>query len=158
MFKSIIWATDGSASADRAMPYVKSLASESNAEVVVLHADQLLMGRGGGQHVIADEENVRSKVEAQAKELGDAGITSTSRVVSVAIGAGPAQTIAETAHDLGSDLIVVGTRGHTALGGLLLGSVTNRLLHIAPCPVFVVPSGTDAESSHTEAASADATS
>jgi hypothetical protein len=31
------------------------------------------------------------------------------------------------------------THGHTALGGLIVGSVTQRLLHIAPCPVPVVP-------------------
>jgi nucleotide-binding universal stress UspA family protein len=156
MFKSIIWATDGSASADRALPYVKSLASDNNAEVVVLHADQLLMGRGGGQHVIADEEDVRTKIEAQAQELRDAGIISASRAIQVTIGEGPAHTIAETAEDLHADLIVVGTRGHTTLGGLLLGSVTNRLLHIAPCPVFVVPSGVGGEARQTETATAEA--
>ena len=52
---------------------------------------------------------------------------------------GPAHAIADAAKEVGADLIVVGTRGHTALGGLLLGSVTNRLLHIAPCPVLAVP-------------------
>ena len=52
---------------------------------------------------------------------------------------GAAHTIAEEAKEAGADLIVVGTRGHTALAGLLLGSVTQRLLHIAPCPVLAVP-------------------
>src|SRR5204863_8445686 len=96
MFKSIIWATDGSAAADRAMPYVKSLASHSGAEVVVLHCDELLMGRGGGQHMIPDEDNVRQKIEAQAEELSDAGIRAESRIVTVTT-AGSAHTIAETA-------------------------------------------------------------
>jgi nucleotide-binding universal stress UspA family protein len=47
--------------------------------------------------------------------------------------------IADLARERQADVIVVGTRGHTALGGLLLGSVTQRLLHIAPCPVLAVP-------------------
>jgi nucleotide-binding universal stress UspA family protein len=158
MFKSIIWATDGSAAADRAMPFVQSLATDNSAEVVVVHADQLLMGRGGGQHVIADEEDVRAKIERQAKELRDAGIKATERLVHATTGDSAAKTIADSAKELGADLIVVGTRGHTHLGGLLLGSVTTRLLHISPCPVFVVPTGKDAEESGTEAAAASAVS
>lgn len=47
--------------------------------------------------------------------------------------------IAERARELGADAIVVGTRGHGPVAGLLLGSVTQRLLHIAECPVLAVP-------------------
>ncbi len=155
MFNSIIWATDGSASADRAMPYVESLAKESNAEVVVLHCDEFLVGRAGGQPLYADEDDVQAKIERQAKELSDAGIAATPRLIPVAVG-GAAHTIVEAAQDLDADLIVVGTRGRTALGGLLLGSVTHRLLHIAPCPVFAVPAGIPADSSEADAAHAEA--
>jgi nucleotide-binding universal stress UspA family protein len=52
---------------------------------------------------------------------------------------GAAHAIAEIAGREHVDLIVVGTRGRTALAGLLIGSVTQRLLHIAPCPVLAVP-------------------
>lgn len=55
---------------------------------------------------------------------------------------GAAHSIAEAAEGAQADVIVVGTRGQTPLGGLLLGSVTQRLLHIAPCPVLVVPTRT----------------
>ena len=51
----------------------------------------------------------------------------------------PAQDIADTAREIGADLIVLGTRGHGAVAGLLLGSVVLRLLHVAPCPVVAVP-------------------
>ena len=38
-----------------------------------------------------------------------------------------------------ADLIVTGSRGHTAIAGIVLGSVAQRLLHLADCPVLVVP-------------------
>jgi nucleotide-binding universal stress UspA family protein len=158
MFKSIIWATDGSAAADRAMPFVKSLASESIAEVTVCHADQLLVGRGGGQHLRADEEDITAKIGRQAAELRDGGLQAKELIVHVTTGESPAQVIAQAAKESNSDLIVIGTRGHSSLGGLLLGSTTNRLLHLAPCPVFVVPTGKGAEASDGQRATAEAVS
>jgi nucleotide-binding universal stress UspA family protein len=53
---------------------------------------------------------------------------------------GAAHAIAEIAKKQGADLIVAGTRGYGPIAGLLLGSVTHRLLHIAHCPILVVPS------------------
>ena len=52
---------------------------------------------------------------------------------------GPAHPIAEIAEEANADLIVAGTRGHSPVAGLLVGSVTQRLIHIARCPVLVVP-------------------
>jgi nucleotide-binding universal stress UspA family protein len=47
--------------------------------------------------------------------------------------------IVDAARAFGADLIVVGTRGYGAVRGMVVGSVTQRLLHVADCPVLVVP-------------------
>jgi nucleotide-binding universal stress UspA family protein len=50
----------------------------------------------------------------------------------------PAQEIAQIAADLEADLVVVGTHGRRGIARLLLGSVAEAVVRIAPCPVFVV--------------------
>ena len=71
-------------------------------------------------------------------ELSGNGITATLETTRARVG-GAAHAIAGAASAHESDAIVVGTRGHTPIGGLLVGSVTERLLHISPCPVIAVP-------------------
>jgi nucleotide-binding universal stress UspA family protein len=141
MFKTIIWATDGSESADRALPYVKDLAREDEATVLVVHCVEYVMGpRSGGVTVHADEDELQAKVAGQVAELKEAGIDAEEKTVGGSTLEGPAQRIANVARDAGAELIVAGTRGHTPFAGLLLGSVTERLMHVAPCPVLAVPS------------------
>jgi nucleotide-binding universal stress UspA family protein len=53
----------------------------------------------------------------------------------------PSDVIVERARELGADLIVMGTRGHTGLEHVLLGSVAERSLRTAPCPVMTVRAG-----------------
>jgi nucleotide-binding universal stress UspA family protein len=138
VFRTIVWATDGSPAADRAVPYVRMLADRHGASVIVLHRVDRLPGPRPGP-VRPDAEELDAKVESQAQSLRDAGIDARAEILGGSTVVGAAHVIADYARDNGADLIVVGTRGHTAIGGLLLGSVTHRLLHITPCPVLSVP-------------------
>jgi nucleotide-binding universal stress UspA family protein len=87
-----------------------------------------------------DEEELRAKVRGQVDELREAGIDASFKLVGVPSLTGAGHMIADAARDVDADLVIVGTRGHTALAGLMLGSVAQRLLHLAPCPVMAVPS------------------
>jgi nucleotide-binding universal stress UspA family protein len=74
-------------------------------------------------------------VEEARKEGVDASFT-----ILPGLAHGTAHAIADRARELDADVIVAGTRGHGVVAGLLLGSVTQRLQHVAPCPVLVIPS------------------
>src|SRR3954465_8197910 len=68
MFETLIWATDGSATADRALPYLKELAAPA-ADIFVVHVRELIVGRGGGFPVYADEPELQERIAAQVEEL-----------------------------------------------------------------------------------------
>ena len=137
MFKKIVVASDGSDGAARAVPLAAELAKRDGAALVLIHVTEHVIGKGGGDlHV--DEAEIKATVERQAEELRAGGLDVTVEMGDASLG-GPAHRISEIAEEQGADLIVVGTRGHSPVGGLLLGSVTQRLLHIAPTPVLAVP-------------------
>jgi nucleotide-binding universal stress UspA family protein len=138
MFRKIVWATDGSAGADHALGFARDLARADGADLVVVHGEQLSAARSSiGYTRRVDEEDLEAKIKRQVSEIAESGISVSVKVIG---GHAPAATlIAEVAEEIGADLVVVGTRGHTPLAGLLLGSVTDRLLHILHCPVLAVP-------------------
>ncbi len=144
MFKKIVWATDGSEDADQALAVAKSLASEGAATLTIVHVVEKIATSGDtALGWYADEEQVQAKVDKIASELSKEGVTASVKMVTH-VGPQPAHEIAEVARQTGADLIVVGTHGHGAIPGIVLGSVTQRLLHFAPCPVLVVPSASAA--------------
>jgi nucleotide-binding universal stress UspA family protein len=160
MFTTIVWATDGSAHADRALGYAGAIAEGDHAALHVVHiVEKLVGGRVAGQDVLIDEARIDAKIKEQAREASaQHGIKTTVHMTPSGI-RDIADVVAEVAAQADADLIVVGTRGHSALGGLVLGSVTQRLLHIAACPVLAVPplKGAHAETPPAAAAAAGAT-
>jgi nucleotide-binding universal stress UspA family protein len=139
MFKTIVWSTDGSEHAQRALPYVKGLAREDGATITIVPVVERIEGAGAvGIPRRADESELQAQLKELADDLSEEGF-SVSLVIRGDVGVRPAHEIVDVARELGADLIVVGSRGLSAIGGLLLGSVAHRLLHIAPCPVLVMP-------------------
>jgi nucleotide-binding universal stress UspA family protein len=137
MFKTIVLAVDGSEESDRALQHTTMLAKEQGATVRVVHVIEVAMGRGGGL-VHLDEDALKAKFALQTNDLVKAGIDAELELHSAPTG-GPAHVIADVARRCNADLIITGTRGHTAAAGILLGSVTHRLLHVSHCPLLVIP-------------------
>jgi nucleotide-binding universal stress UspA family protein len=137
LFKRIVLALDGSEGSKAAIPVAAELAQREQASLLIAHVEERIIGKGGGPlHV--DEEDMKAEIRKEAETLSEQGIDTSVQMADVMLG-GPAHVIEEIANDAGADLIVMGTRGHSPVGGLLLGSVTQRLLHIARRPVLTVP-------------------
>ena len=84
-------------------------------------------------HAYYLEESQASLLEAQQK-LDAAACAYTTHIH---VGQ-PAEVIAKLAAEQGCDLIVMGTHGRGGIAGLVTGSVANRVLHLASCPVLLV--------------------
>jgi nucleotide-binding universal stress UspA family protein len=136
MFRTIVWATDGSDGAELARVEAAQLSIVTGARLVVAHHDQHYIGRAGGFPVFADEDTRLQRIRRDVDELRETGHDAELVVRSGT--REPAETVSEVAEEVDADLIVCGSRGHGALAGAVVGSVAHRLLHIAPCPVLVV--------------------
>jgi nucleotide-binding universal stress UspA family protein len=86
-----------------------------------------------GDSIAASAEKVLTETVAEVVGTGGKPVD-----VRVKVAHGPtAQILLEAA--AGAELLVVGSRGHGAFAGMLLGSVSQHCTHHAPCPVIVVP-------------------
>jgi nucleotide-binding universal stress UspA family protein len=115
---------DGSDGSDRALASAVDLARRDNATLVIAHVEERIVGKGGGP-IHPDEDEIQTRIRRRAEELSSEGIETSVEMADVMVG-GPAHAIEEVADRAGADLIVVGTRGHSPVAGLLLGSVTQR--------------------------------
>jgi nucleotide-binding universal stress UspA family protein len=140
MFTNIVCAVDGSEHAVLALDYASQMARRDAAELHVAHVvEKIVAGRVAGQNVRVDEEQIDAKIQKQMNSLAAKyGIKPTLHMTAGQSG-NAARQLAQIADEVAADLIVIGTRGHSAVAGVLLGSVTQRLLHIAHCPVLAVP-------------------
>ncbi len=142
MFNKVVWATDGSETADQALALAKSLTEESGGQLIAVHCEEIGLWGSQAVPVHAGADKYKEKIEGQVADLASTGMAATLELTRAEVG-GVAHSIARVAESGKADVIVVGTRGQTPLGGLLVGGVTQRLLHIAPCPVLAIPSKRD---------------
>jgi nucleotide-binding universal stress UspA family protein len=145
-FTKILAATDFSDDSDHALEYAEELARRFSAEIVVMHVDQPLspvmvseLSPGldvGAMNRIAEEQRLLALKELDriTAQLRDAGLKSRSLLK---VGA-PFLEIINAAYADGADLIVLGTHGRTGLAHVLMGSVAERVVRKAHCPVLTI--------------------
>ncbi len=136
MFDTVIFAVDGPDS-EAALPTAQELADRFLSRIVIVHVSELVTGRANLPYR-GDEARIRARLHEIVDELRDAGVDATLEMHSV-VGGRAAKIIADVAERHEAGLIVVAARGHSPVLGLLNGSITQRLLHTAPCPVLAVP-------------------
>lgn len=128
----------------RGLDYALALGRQHEAEVRVLQVVDLHGWAGASvQGLDALSGQNRAALEEQlgwwaARSVNAAGASTEVREGPVVAG------ILEAAREMSTDLIVMTTHGRSGFERLALGSVTEKVLRKAPCPVFVVPSGQDA--------------
>lgn len=87
--------------------------------------------------------------EAAMTQLHDLMPASFQGSWDVAVEVGhPAETIVRVAQERGVDLIVMGTHGRTGLSHALMGSVAEKVVRLAPCPVLTIRAGVQEQSEH----------
>lgn len=152
MISTIVVALDGSEASERTLPVLRELVAPDAGRVDVVHVRERMVGRAAGPLHLNEDELI-ARVKARIEELSKAGYE-THLHIEKTVGGQPAHVIADVAKECNADLLLTGTRGHGPIAGLVLGSVTMRLLHVAPCPVVVVPSAVPAQSEAPEVATA----
>lgn len=131
----ILLATDGSASCDNALARSLEIAQERGSKlaavsVVYTNDEFYALGQSVVQELYHEADKVLDKVRSWA---GDLGVQAESYIKD----GEPHQAIVGLAYEIASDLIVMGSHGRKGLTRLLMGSVTERVIGYADCPVLV---------------------
>jgi nucleotide-binding universal stress UspA family protein len=145
VLKKVLVATDFSEPSDAALAYGRELAFTFGAQLVVAHVAEntLTRGFGGGDGFVFVDPALQRSVEARAHRQLETLISDEDReqlyaAAVVLTSNAPAHAITEYAKEAAVDLIVLGTHGRGAVAQLLMGSVAERVVRTAPCPVLTV--------------------
>lgn len=145
----ILVATDGSEQAREAARFVRKVFAREVVGRITLVAvvrppSNVLLTMGLGAGVISAEawqefdkasRHAAEEALTQAHTLLDPLVPQVEQQIRHGF---PADEIVQAARELGADLIVMGNRGWGELRSVLLGSVSERVLHLAHCPVLIV--------------------
>jgi nucleotide-binding universal stress UspA family protein len=136
MYEKILTAVDESEIAVRVLAATRELASLSGGEVWVIHVREREPSKFMSSSAESGEE-AHEIVNAAVEKLSSGGVTAHGQVAHTVYGYA-AREIVSFAQATGVGVIVMGSRGHGDLAGLLVGSTAHKVIHLADRPVLVV--------------------
>jgi universal stress protein A len=140
--EQILVTTDFSETSDSALMYGRALAQSFGAQLHVVHVVENFLMWAGPEGMMLDPVQIDAEMEQAARQTLSAmiGVDEVNTKTVVLRGASPAFAIADYAKNTNIDLIVIGTHGRGAVSHMLIGSVAERVVRIAPCPVLTIRS------------------
>jgi nucleotide-binding universal stress UspA family protein len=136
MYEKILAAIDESEIADRVLAATQELAALSAGEVWVIHVREREPSKFMSSSAETADE-AREAVNTAVEKLTSAGLKAHGHVAHTVYGYA-AREIVAFAQETGVGVIVMGSRGHGDLAGLLVGSTAHKVIHLADRPVLVV--------------------
>jgi nucleotide-binding universal stress UspA family protein len=153
--RCIAAATDGSDAADRAIDFAADLASKFGADLVLTNAISASTVASVGSGPVRSLATVRVPITVENTSISEVVVDTAkdllakakaraeargARQVDIEVRVGePAEVILSVAKERKADVIVLGKRGQGRLTGLLLGSVSQKVMTLARCAVIVIP-------------------
>ncbi|MBD3404804.1 MAG: universal stress protein [Candidatus Lokiarchaeota archaeon] len=138
--KTILVAIDGSEHSDKAVRYACSMGPKLEAEVILLNVVPMLVSATPYHDTVSDQpflalqklgEDILSKAKKIANSLN-------CQVTDLISHGDPANRIIEIAEEQGADLIIMGSRGVSGIKRLFVGSISDKVVNHATCPVMLV--------------------
>ncbi len=141
MYQKILVPLDGSAKAEEALRHAINLARLTQGSITLLHVLSELPaylddGLGGAYHQVYQDlqitgENILEKVQ---QKYASEGVILEGKIV----WGNAAEEVCKEAKNNNYDLVVMGSRGLSEIKGFIMGSVSNRVVRHAACPVLIV--------------------
>jgi nucleotide-binding universal stress UspA family protein len=144
MYQHVLVPVDGSQTSDLALREAIRLIGSGKAELRIVHVVEAVMPLLDVELLNVEElrqavHDAGLKILARAEAAARAaGVSAKTMLIEARAGARIAKVIADEASAWPADLIVIGTHGRRGLDHLLLGSVAEGVIRIAPAPVLLI--------------------
>ena len=136
----ILVPTDGSDPSIRAADYAIKLAKQFDSEIIAIYViDRLILeevSKIHERHVL--EEEIKSKAQRCLNYVVNSAEKEGLKATSILVEGQPHDQIIQHARNLKADMIIMGSRGRRGTERILIGSVAERVIEYAPCPVLVL--------------------
>lgn len=142
LFSRIVVPTDFSGCSEEAWALARRIAGAVGSEIVLVHVFVEPPSYGEASFPVDSVwqviESARKWVEQELEKWADAAREKGISVRTLVRTGSPYQEIVDLATDERADLVAMGTHGRSGVSRLLLGSVADRVIRLAPCPVLTV--------------------
>lgn len=138
MFEKIVVAIDGSEFSRAALTAAAGFAAKAGSAVEVIHVHEHdpIPSKAGMSPDLETPDEAQEVLASAIQQLKASGVAAQGTLLQAHTRDVPRKII-EFADENGADLIIVGRRGLSSLTGMLVGSVSNKLVHTAKVPVMV---------------------